>query len=85
MLGNSSKAAKFSQRDSGENLCDAGVSELFGIRPIAVSEARVVRSDHAIAIGEAGEKRLEHSRRRRQTVQQQECWRVSRTSLPVEN
>ena len=38
------------------------VREFLRIGPIAVSEARVIRCDKVIAIGKAGEERLEHPR-----------------------
>ena len=62
-----------------------GVRECFRVRPVAVTEAGVVGSDRVIAIGKTGEERLEHSRGRRQTVQQKNRRGVFRTSLPVEN
>jgi hypothetical protein len=39
-----------------------GVREVFRVRPVAVPEAGVIGSNQVIAIGKAGEKRLEHSR-----------------------
>ena len=44
---------------------------------------RVIGRDQVIAIGEPGEERLEHSRRRRQSVQQEKRRRVFRAGLPV--
>ncbi len=38
------------------------IRELFGVRPVAVSEARVIRRNQVIAIGEPGEEWLEHPR-----------------------
>ena len=38
------------------------IRELFGVRPVAVSEARVIGRDQVIAIGKPGEERLEHPR-----------------------
>ena len=62
-----------------------GVREFFRVRPVAVTEARVIGSDKVIAIGKTGEKRLEHSRRRWQAVQQENRRGVFRTRLSVEN
>ena len=62
-----------------------GVRESFRVRPVAVTEARVIGRDKVIAIGKTGEERLEHSRRRRQTVQQENRRGIFRTRLPVEN
>ena len=49
----------------GEVIHDLGqviesVREFFRVRPVAVSEAGVIRSDKVKSIGEPGEKRLEH-------------------------
>src|SRR5579863_9085697 len=61
------------------------VGESFWIRPCAVSEARIIRGNQMIAIGEPGEQWFEHSRRRRKSVQQKKCRGVFRTSLSVED
>ena len=60
------RVARESQR-FGEVIHDLGVvvervRELFRIRPVAVSEARIVGCDHVVAIGKSREERLEHSR-----------------------
>ena len=62
-----------------------GVREFFRVRPVAVTEARVIGRDQVIAIGKTGKERLEHSRGRRQTVEQENGRSVFRTRLPVEN
>ena len=62
-----------------------GVCEFVRVRPVALTEAWVIGSDKVIAIGKTGEERLEHSRGRRQTVQQENRRGVFRTSLSVEN
>ena len=51
----------------GEVIHDFGnvierVGEFFRIRPVAVSESRIIRRDQVISIGKPGEKWLEHSR-----------------------
>ncbi len=51
----------------GEVIYDLGVvieriRELFRVRPVAVSEARVIGRDKVRAIGKPGEERLEHPR-----------------------
>ena len=51
----------------GEVVHDVGdvierVWEFFRVGPVAVSEAGVIGRDHVIAIGKAGEERLEHAR-----------------------
>lgn len=61
------------------------VRELLWIRPIAVPEARVVGSYKVKAIGKARVQRLEHARRRRQSVQQLNRGRVLRARLPIED
>src|SRR5438552_1927942 len=61
------------------------VSEFFRVRPVAVSEARVIRRDKVIAIGKPGEERLEHARRRGKSVQQEKRRRVFRAGLPVKD
>ena len=61
------------------------VREFFGVWPITVSETGIVRRDQVVAIGETNEKRLEHSRGRRNSVQQQNRRRVLWPCLPVEN
>jgi len=39
-----------------------GAIELFRVRPVAMSEARVIGRDKVITIGKPGEERLEHPR-----------------------
>jgi len=51
----------------GEVIHDLGivmerVREFFRVRPVAVSEARVIGRDQVIAIGKPGEERFEHPR-----------------------
>jgi hypothetical protein len=51
----------------GEVIHDLGVMierirEFFRVRPVAVSEARVIGRHQVIAIGKPGEERLEHPR-----------------------
>ena len=51
----------------GEVIHDLGdvierIREFFRVRPVAVSEARIIGRDKVIAIGKPGEERLEHSR-----------------------
>src|ERR1700691_2292987 len=62
-----------------------GVRKFLGVGPVAVSEARVIRRDEMRAISEPHEKRIEHARGRRQSVQQQKRRRIFRPSLSVEN
>jgi len=50
-----------------------------------VPESRVVGGDQVIAIREAYEEWLEHSRLRRKPVQQEECRHVFRTGLSVKD
>src|SRR5580693_6849476 len=61
------------------------VCECFRVRPVAVSEARVIGSDEVIAIGKPGEEWLEHARRRGQSVEQENWGRIYSASLSVEN
>jgi hypothetical protein len=61
------------------------VGEFSRIWPVAAPEAGVIRRDKVIAIGKPGEKRLEHSRGRRGSVQQEKRWRVFRPGLSVED
>ena len=46
----------------GRNVVE-GVHELCRIRPIAMAETRIIRSDQVIAVGQALQKRLIHPRR----------------------
>ena len=62
-----------------------GVREFLRVRPVAVSEARVIGRNQVIAIGEPGEERLEHSRRRGQAVEQENGRRVLRARFPIKN
>jgi hypothetical protein len=39
-----------------------GIGEYFWVRPVAVSETRVIGRDKVIVIGKPGEQRLEHAR-----------------------
>src|SRR5436305_322170 len=79
------RVARESER-FGEVIHDLGnmierIRESFRVRPIAVSKARIIGRDKTIAIGEPGEKRLEHSRRRWKPVQQEKRRRVVLPSL----
>src|SRR5882724_13212582 len=63
----------------GEVIHDFGdaierIREFFRIRPITVSEARIIGRDKVKAIGKPGEERLEHPRRRRKSVEQEYRW-----------
>src|SRR4051812_35236463 len=61
------------------------VRERLGIRPVAMSEPWVIRRYEVIAIGQPCNERLEHPRRRRQAVQQEQRRRVLRARLPVKD
>src|SRR6266481_638333 len=61
------------------------IREVLRVRPIAMSEARIIRRDKVIAIGKPREQRFEHARGRRQSVQQQKRRRIFRASLSVKN
>src|SRR5260370_6581357 len=55
----------------GRNVVE-GVRELGMIRPIAMAETRIIRSDQVIAVGQALQKRLIHPRRGWQAVKQKQ-------------
>jgi hypothetical protein len=61
------------------------VRELLRVRPVAVTEARVIRRDEVIAIGDPGEERLEHPRGRGKSVQQEKRRCVFRAGLSIED
>src|SRR6202046_273553 len=61
------------------------VRKLFRVRPVAVSESRIIRRDHVITITKPREQWLEHPRRRGKSVQQQKRRRILRPSLPIKN
>ena len=61
------------------------VREGLGVRPVAVTEARIIRCDKVILIGQSCEERLEHTRRRRQTVQQEQRRGLFGTRFPVKD
>jgi hypothetical protein len=50
-----------------------------------VAEAGVIRRDQVIAIGQPGEKWLKHSRRRRESVQQENRRSIFRAGLSIED
>jgi len=52
------------------------------IRPVAVPESGIIGHDKVIAIGKVAWKRLEHSRGRGQSVEQEERWRTLRAGFP---
>src|SRR5207237_3698017 len=52
------------------------IREFLRIRPIAVSEARVIGRHKVIAIRKPGEERLEHSRGRRKSMEKEDRWRI---------
>jgi hypothetical protein len=62
-----------------------GIREFFRVRPVAVSKAWVIGRDKVMAIRKPSEERLEHPRRRREAVQQENRRRIFRAGLPVEN
>src|SRR5271157_1980672 len=61
------------------------VRELLRVRPVTVSEPRIVRRDQMIAVGQPRKKRFKHARRRGKSVQQEKRFRILRPSFPVEN
>src|SRR5579862_5506908 len=61
------------------------VGEFLGVRPVAVSEPWVIWRDQVVAIGKTNEERLEHSRRRGNSMQKENRRRVLRPGFPVEN
>ncbi len=74
----------------GEEIYDLGVvikriRKFFRLRPVAVSEAKVIGRDKVIAIGKPGEEGFEHSRWRGKPVQQKKRRRVFRAGLSVKD
>ena len=74
----------------GELIHDLGnvierICELFRVRPVAMSEARIIWCDEVILIRKAGEERLEHSRRRRKSVQQEKDRRLFRSGFSIKD
>src|SRR5439155_19113354 len=74
----------------GEMIYDLGevierIREFFRVRPVAVPKARVIRRDKVIAIRKLGEERLEHSRRRWKSVQQENRRRIFWAGLPIKD
>jgi hypothetical protein len=61
------------------------IREGFWVWPVAVPETWVVRLDEVIPIGKTGEERLEHPRRRGQTVEQQNRRSTLRSRLAIKN
>src|SRR5439155_12236370 len=61
------------------------IREFFWVRPVAVPKARVIRRDEVITIGKPGEQRLEHPRRRWQSVQKENRRRILRASLSIKD
>jgi hypothetical protein len=50
-----------------------------------VAEAGVIGRDEVVAIEKAGEQRLEHSRGRGESVQEEKRWRIFRAGFSVED
>src|SRR5437016_4915635 len=61
------------------------VCEFFRIRPVAVPESRVIRSDKMKSIRKPGEEWLEHPGRRWQSVEQENRWRILRPRFPIKD
>ena len=61
------------------------VCEFFRIRPVAVSESWVIRSDEMKSIREPGQEWLEHSGRRWQSMEQENRWRILRSRFPIKD
>src|ERR1700690_359759 len=62
-----------------------GVCEFPRVRPVTVSETRIIRRYQVVAIGKPCEKRFEHPRRRWKAVEQENRFRISRPSLAIED
>src|ERR1700691_5762284 len=62
-----------------------GVVECLRVRPVTVSEARIIGRYQVIAIGQPCEKPLKHPRRRLNAVEQKKRFRIFRPSLSVED
>lgn len=62
-----------------------GVVEFFRVGPIAMAEAGVIGGDHVVAIGKAGEERLEHSRGRGESVEKEKRGGVFGAGFAVED
>ena len=62
-----------------------GVGESGAIRHVALAEARIVRRDHAVAVGQRRDQVAEHVRGGREAVQQQHDRRVRRPGLAIED
>ena len=62
-----------------------GVGEGRPVRHVALAVARIVRRDHAVAVGERRDQVAEHVRGGREAVQQQHDRRVGRPRLAVED
>src|SRR4029453_18143222 len=83
------RVARESQR-FGEVIYDLGdmierVRELFRVRPVAMSEARVIGCNKMKSIGEPEEKGFAHPRRRWQSVEQENGWRILRSRFSIKN
>ena len=61
------------------------VGKFLRIGPIAVAEARIVGRNEMITVGQASEEWLEHTRRRRQSVQEENGGRVLWSGLAIKN
>src|ERR1700678_1348957 len=72
-------------RESANDASEAvkGVVELLRVGPVAVPEAWVVRRDQMIVVCQPLKKRLKHTRRRRQSMQQKKRWRILQPGLAV--
>ena len=57
----------------------------FWVRPVAVAKAWVIGRDKVIAIRKPSEERLEHPRRRREPVQEENRRSIFRAGLPVKD
>ena len=62
-----------------------GVGEFGGRRRVALAEARIVRRDQMITVGEQRDQRREHPRRRRIAVQHEDRRRIPGSRLAIEN
>src|SRR5271155_3322887 len=61
------------------------IRKLPRFRPVAMSKAGIIGRNKVVAIGKPGEQRLEHSRRRGQSVQQEERRGILRSRFPIKN
>src|SRR6476659_9329854 len=83
--GIAGEAERFGEVTHNLGVVIEGIREFFRVRPVALSEARVIWRDKMILIRKPGKERLKHSRCRGKSVEQEKRRRLFRTGFSIKD